>query len=358
MYFCKLFMEHKVKPIVIAGPCSVESRGQLAAVTEALASLPQLSLIRAGVWKPRTRPGGFEGLGEPALQWMRELSQRYGVSYCCEVARPEHVALCRQYGIGTVWIGARTTANPFMVDELCQELCGSGMRVLVKNPVSPDVRLWLGAIERLKKSGVIDIVAVHRGFNMYHNDGYRNAPLWEVAMEFRREQPDIPILCDPSHIGGRRDLVERLSTVALQLDYDGLMVEVHPHPDEALTDMAQQITPSELSTMLERLHRQCPRPNDGTDPSPELAALRSEIDSIDHSLLRMLGRRMDISRHIAAVKREHNMTVYQSGRWADVVRDRLALAASVGLDRSFTKELLEKIHAESVRVQMESGDSK
>lgn len=343
-----------MKPIVIAGPCSVESRGQLAAVTEALAPLPQVSLIRGGVWKPRTRPGGFEGLGEPALQWMQELSQRYGVSYCCEVARPEHVALCLQYGIGTVWIGARTTANPFMVDELCQGLQGSGMRVLVKNPVSPDVRLWLGAIERLRKCGVDDIVDVHRGFSMYHNDGYRNAPLWEVAMEFRREQPDIPILCDPSHMGGRRDLVERLATVALQLDYDGLMVEVHTHPDEALTDREQQITPTDLSALLERLHDQLSRQGDEGQTSPELTALRSEIDNIDHGLLRMLGRRMELSRRIATVKRERNMAVYQSGRWTDVVRDRLAMAASVGLDSSFTKELLEKIHAESVRVQMEN----
>ncbi len=347
-------MDKNVKPIVIAGPCSVESRGQLAAVTEALAALPQVSLIRGGVWKPRTRPGGFEGLGEPALQWMQELSQRHGVAYCCEVARPEHVALCQQYGIGTVWIGARTTANPFMVDELCQGLRGSGMRVLVKNPVSPDVRLWLGAIERLRKSGVDDIVAVHRGFSMYHNDGFRNAPLWEVAMEFRREQPDVPILCDPSHMGGRRDLVERLATVALQLDYNGLMVEVHPHPDDALTDKEQQITPADLSALLERLQDQLSRQGNEGQSSPELTALRSEIDNIDHSLLRMLGRRMELSRRIATVKRERNMAVYQSGRWADVVRDRLAMAASLGLDSSFTKELLEKIHAESVRVQMEN----
>lgn len=346
-------MDSKKKPFIIAGPCSVESRDQLASVTGALAALPQVSLVRGGVWKPRTRPGGFEGLGEPALQWMRELSLRYGVSYCCEVARPEHVALCRQYGIGTVWIGARTTANPFMVDELCQELRGGAMRVLVKNPVSPDVRLWIGAIERLRQCGVGDIVAVHRGFSMYHNNGYRNAPLWEVAMEFRREMPDVPILCDPSHMGGRRDLVEQLAVAALQLDYDGLMVEVHPRPDEALTDNGQQITPDALADLLQHLASLFPHPDSERLSPPQLTALRSEMDEIDHSLLRMLGRRMELSRRIASVKREHKMAVYQSGRWADVVRDRLEMAASLGLDPAFTKELLEKIHAESVRVQME-----
>ena len=201
-------------------------------------------MIRAGVWKPRTRPGAFEGLGEPALGWMQEFSKKYGVEYCCEVARPEHVALCRQYGIRTVWLGARTTGNPFMVEELCEALRGSGMAVLVKNPTSPDVRLWIGAVERLQQAGISDITAVHRGFAMYHNQGYRNAPLWEVALELRREMPQLPILCDPSHMGGSADLVEPLARAAMQLDYNGLMVEVHPQPAAAWSDGGQQLTPA------------------------------------------------------------------------------------------------------------------
>ena len=219
---------------VIAGPCSVESREQLRQVTAALAAMPQVKLIRAGVWKPRTRPGGFEGLGEPALQWMQELAQEFGVQYCCEVAKPKHVELCIRYGIGTVWIGARTSGNPFMVEEICQALRGSDMQVMVKNPTSPDVRLWLGAIERLRQCGIADISAVHRGFDMYHNLGYRNAPLWEVPMTLRREMPEVPLLCDPSHIGGNRELVAPLVQTAAQFDFDGLMVEVHPDPDAAL----------------------------------------------------------------------------------------------------------------------------
>lgn len=355
-------MDKNDKPYLIAGPCSVESREQLQTVVRALCAIPQVKAIRCGVWKPRTRPGGFEGLGEPALQWMKELADSplrmadgSPLRFCCEVARPEHVELCRQYGIATVWLGARTTANPFMVEELSEALKDSNMRVLVKNPLNPDVRLWLGAIERLQKCGVRDIMAIHRGFSMYHNSGYRNAPLWEVAMEFRREQPSIPILCDPSHMGGRRELVESLSSAAMKLDYDGLMIEVHPHPADALTDAPQQITPDELIHLatkiidtLRQRHDLIPAPL-----STALAALRSEIDSVDHAMLRMLAHRMDLSRQIATLKSQSQMSVYQAKRWEEVLQNRLSLADELGLSPSFTKELLDKIHAESVRIQME-----
>ena len=253
---------------VIAGPCSVESREQLRQITAALSAMPRVSLIRAGVWKPRTRPGGFEGLGEPALQWMQELAQEYGVQYCCEVARPEHVELCQRYGVTTVWIGARTTGNPFMVEELCSALAGSGMTVL------------LGAIERVLQAGVDSVGAVHRGFSMYHNQGYRNAPLWEVPMTLRREMPQIPLLCDPSHIGGRSDLVAQLANTAAQFDYDGLMVEVHPDPESALTDVPQQLTPAAFADLLSSL------PSVASHLSPvtsqQLLPLRRQIDEIDH----------------------------------------------------------------------------
>ena len=337
---------------IIAGPCSVESREQLREVTAALAALPQVGMIRAGVWKPRTRPGGFEGLGEPALGWMQELAAEYGVKYCCEVARPEHVALCLQYGIRAVWLGARTTGNPFMVEELCAAMRGSDMAVLVKNPTSPDVRLWLGAIERLQQAGIGDITAVHRGFAMYHSQGYRNAPLWEVALELRRERPELPILCDPSHMGGSADLVEPIALAAMQLDYDGLMVEVHPHPEAAWSDGGQQLTPAALQQLIEGLQHLSETV--AGEPHPALAALRGHIDDLDHEMLTLLARRMELSRQIADIKREQGMTIYQSKRWEAVMQDRLRLAAGLGLDESFTKELFEKIHAESVRVQMES----
>lgn len=335
---------------VIAGPCSVESREQLRQVTAALAAMPQVKLIRAGVWKPRTRPGGFEGLGEPALQWMQELAQEFGVQYCCEVAKPKHVELCIRYGIGTVWIGARTSGNPFMVEELCSALAGSGMTVMVKNPTSPDVSLWLGAIERVLQAGVAGVGAVHRGFAMYHNQGYRNAPLWEVPMTLRREMPEIPLLCDPSHIGGRRDLVAQLANTAAQFDYDGLMVEVHPDPESALTDASQQLTPAAFADLLSSLSPVASHLSPVT--SQQLIPLRRQIDEIDHELLSLLARRMEMSRQISFIKRDLQMPVYQSGRWADVVADRMEQAAALGLDADFTRALLEKIHGESIRVQL------
>lgn len=347
-----MFMDKNNQPYVIAGPCSVESRAQLEAVTEAMRKVPQVKMIRAGVWKPRTQPGGFEGLGEQALRWMQQLSNRYSVQYCCEVVRPEHVSLCHRYGIRTVWIGARTTANPFMVDEICQALQGSDMTVLVKNPVCPDVRLWIGAIERLHKIGVREMAAVHRGFSMYDNQGYRNAPLWDVAMELRHQMPQLPILCDPSHIGGKASLVAQLAHRAMLLNYDGLMVEIHPHPADALTDALQQLTPAELRALLDTL----PNPSaSSASTAPELDNMRLEIDDIDQNLLRLLAKRMEVSRNIASLKHRLNMSVYQPDRWGRMMNDRLALAEQMQLKSDFVKELMEKIHAESVRIQMENS---
>lgn len=357
--FAKLFMEQNDRPFIIAGPCSVESREQLQAVCEALCRMPRVRMIRGGVWKPRTRPGGFEGLGEPALRWMKEISDSdlrmsdgSRVHFCCEAARPEHVELCLQYGIQTVWLGARTTANPFMVEEICEALRGSGMQVMVKNPMNPDLKLWLGAIERLQQAGIEHVAAVHRGFSVYHwrNDGhvYRNDPLWEVALELRRQRPDIPVICDPSHIGGDSRLVAPLALAAVQLDYDGLMLEVHPSPADALTDGTQQLTPDELSSLL------APLPYTSGNGNPaSLEPLRKQIDDIDHEILSLLSRRMNLSRQIAHIKREQQLTVYQAKRWEEVMKDRLQLATELGLDADFVEEILEKIHGESIRIQMD-----
>ena len=345
-----MILDRSKRPIIVAGPCSAESREQLAEVCRTVGAMPEVKLIRAGVWKPRTRPGGFEGLGEQALKWMQQLSREYHVQFCCEVALPEQVELCQRYGIHAVWLGARTTTNPFMVDELCAALGGSGMTVMVKNPVCPDARLWIGAIERLRQAGIDDLCAVHRGFNMYNNRGYRNHPMWEVPLELRREMPEIPFICDPSHIGGHAELVAPLAKIAHQLDYDGLMVEVHPHPADAWTDAAQQLTPDALRDIIATWHHS--KPMAEADTAADLAPLRRRIDEIDHELVTLLAQRMTVSRHIADIKRGNGMPVYQPARWADVVADRLRQAEVLGLDISFTKELLEKIHAESVRVQI------
>lgn len=333
----------------MAGPCSVESRGQLEAITQELMTMPQVGLIRAGVWKPRTRPGGFEGLGRIALEWMQELAEQYKVNYCCEVASPTHVELCMQYGIQTVWIGARTTANPFMIGELCRALKGTNMSVMVKNPVCPDARLWIGAIERLAEVGISDVAAVHRGFNMYNNRGYRNAPMWEVAMEFRRECPNVPILCDPSHMGGQRSLIASIAFNAVQLAYDGLMIEVHPNPEQAWSDAPQQLSPAELQSLLSTTMPQHPLPR---KDYPQLLPLREQIDEIDHELLSLLSQRMAISKRISSIKDELKIPVYQSSRWAEVMDDRLRFANDIGLNGEFTRDIMEKIHAESVRVQL------
>lgn len=350
-------MKQNDRPFIIAGPCSVESREQLWSVSEALCQIPRVRMIRGGVWKPRTRPGGFEGLGEQALRWMKEISDSplrmsdgSRVRFCCEVARPEHVELCQQYGVDTLWIGARTTANPFMVEEICEALRGcSDMQVLVKNPVSPDLNLWIGATERLQQAGIKYIAAIHRGFNSYRGrvdrHDYRNDPLWEIALEFHQMQPGIPLFCDPSHIGGDSRLVAPLALAAVQLDFDGLLIEVHPSPANALTDAAQQLTPDQLATLLSVLPFSC---NDNVGLEP----LRSQIDDIDHELLSLLCRRMNLSRQIATIKRKRQMPVYQAKRWDEVMSDRLRLADDLGLNPEFIKEVLEKIHSESVRVQM------
>lgn len=337
------------RPYVIAGPCSVESRRQLEAAVEALKTLPQVAMVRCGVWKPRTRPGGFDGLGEKALQWMSELKRENPeLRFCCEVARPEHVELALAYGIDAVWVGARTTANPFMVQELSEALRGAVLPVWVKNAPSPDVRLWIGTIERFKGVGLTDVGAIHRGFDVFKNEGFRNAPLWEVPIELRRTMPEVPILCDPSHIAGRREPLQMLSQTAMDLGFDGLMVEVHPCPQEALTDAQQQITPDALQQLLDGLVM--PH-TDTAVADDQLRLLREQIDTVDRQMLQLYAARLDLSRQIAQVKAQGNLAVFQPKRWDALLRQRLESARQLGLSPDFVKEIFEKIHVESVRVQ-------
>lgn len=345
-------------PYIVAGPCSVEGREQIASVALALARLPQVSMVRCGVWKPRTRPGGFEGHGEVALQWIAEcraavdaVREENGggrLLFCCEVARPEHVETVLRYGIDAVWIGARSTASPFVVQELTEALRGTKLPVMVKNAPSPDVRLWMGAMERCRQVGVEDLKAVHRGFDVYRNDGYRNNPLWEIPIELRRLMPDVPILCDPSHIAGRREPLAALSQTAMDLGFDGLMIETHPKPEKALTDAGQQISPDELAALLAGLVM---RSTDSRVADEELRLLREQIDYIDKDVLRLMSARFEVARQIARVKEEGNLAVFQPKRWDTVLRQRMEAAERQGVDPAFVKALFEKIHAESVRVQ-------
>ncbi len=336
------------KPSIIAGPCSIESEQQLRAVAEPLSRDNRIAMIRCGVWKPRTRPGGFEGLGEAALRWIAAVKKDFSsLRFCCEVANPEHVELCLTYGIDAVWIGARTSVNPFLVGELAQALKGTALAVMVKNPITPDVGLWIGAIERLQQAGIDDLAAVHRGFSTYNNFHYRNNPLWEIPIELKRQMPDLPLFCDPSHIGGRRDLVAPLSQMALDLHFDGLLIECHPDPDNALTDSAQQITPAELTSLLDNLKV---RQYNAIGPS-DLQRLREQLDVIDSELLRLLSQRMQLSKDIGKIKHAHNMPLFQPLRWQQVLEHQIETGKQLGLDEQFIKELSEKIHGESLRMQ-------
>lgn len=337
------------KPYIVVGPCSVESREQLGEVVQALSRVPQVDMVRCGVWKPRTHPGVFEGCGEEALRWIAELKRVYPeLRFCCEVARAEHVGLALKYGIEGMWIGARTTANPFAVQEVTEALRGCEVTVMVKNAPSPDVQLWIGAVERCRQVGLKDIVAVHRGFDVFKNGNYRNSPLWEVPIELRRLEPELPILCDPSHIAGRREPIVALAQTAMNLGFDGLMVEVHPHPDKAYTDAGQQITPSDLEKMLGAL---VVRQTDSSVADEQLQRLREEIDVLDGQLLQVLAARLGVANEIAKVKEKGNLAVYQPKRWEQVLQQRRRMADELGLMPEFVEEIFEKIHAESVRVQ-------
>lgn len=335
-------------PYIIAGPCSVESREQLSTIVASLSQMPQVKMIRCGVWKPRTRPGGFEGLGEPALQWISELKKEYpNTKFCCEVASTTHVELALQYGIDALWVGARTAGNPFSMTELTESLKGCDLPIMIKNPMTPDANAWIGAIERCQHVGLTHVAAIHRGFDVYNNMGYRNNPLWEVPIELHRRMPELPIICDPSHISGRSDWVAKLSQTALDFNFDGLMIEVHNQPQNALTDAQQQITPKELETLLNNLVMR----QEGDSTNNDLVILREKIDLIDDDLMKLLEQRIDLVREIAKIKARQNMTIVQPKRWEEKVKNQMEHAQKLGISKDFIKELFEKIHAESVRIQ-------
>lgn len=336
------------RPCIIAGPCSIESKEQFFDVMSYLSTNNQVDIIRCGIWKPRTRPGGFEGIGEEGLKWIKDYKKEFpNINFAIEVAQPTHIELCLKYNIDVIWIGARTSSNPFSMNELSECLKGINIPVMIKNPPIPDVKLWIGAIERIKNTGIKDIAAIHRGFFTHNNYGFRNNPLWEIPIEIKRTHPDLPLICDPSHISGNSSIVQSIAQSAMDLNFDGLMIEVHPYPSKALTDKEQQLTPSEFEILLNNL---VIRKNIDTTPI-ELDLLRKKIDMLDLELLSILSQRIDVSKQIASIKANNNMSVLQINRWQEVLDSRMNSAEKLGISPEFIQKIMEQIHTESVRVQ-------
>ncbi len=332
---------------LVAGPCSAENEAQVMATATALQRMG-VTLFRAGVWKPRTRPGGFEGMGEEALPWLAKVKNELGMKVATEVATPKHVESALTYGIDALWIGARTTTNPFAVQEIAEALRGSHVPVFVKNAMVPDVKLWCGAVERLKNSGVEQLAAVHRGFGVLEETTFRNAPLWRIPIEFRRQMPDIPMLCDPSHIAGRADLVETVAHQAVDMGFSGLMIEVHNAPASALSDSAQQLSPEVFNAFLQALNLK----QRAIVKDAELAQLRADIDQHDSELFRLLAERMEIVRKVGELKKREGTPVLQTERYNQILQRRMSEAAALGLSEDFVKQVMELIHEEAVCQQL------
>lgn len=340
--------QRKQQPhVVIAGPCSAETEEQVMGVARSLAA-QGCRIFRAGVWKPRTKPGTFEGNGVRVMPWLQRVKAETGMLIATEVAIPEHVKQCLRYGIDLVWIGARTSANPFAMQALAEALRGTDIPVLVKNPINPDIELWIGAFERLNQAGVRRLGAIHRGFCNYGEKLYRNTPMWPIPIELRRRCPSMPIFCDPSHIGGRSELIAPLSQQAMDMGFDGLIVECHCHPDEAWSDAQQQITPEALQTLLDHLVVRSQREGLG---SP-LLQLRSDIDEIDRQLMALLAQRMRVCRAVGEYKKASNLTVLQPDRYEQLLQARREQAVKCGLSPDAVARLFELIHEESIRQQL------
>ena len=335
------------RPLVIAGPCSAETEEQVLDTARSLAA-EGIRICRAGLWKPRTKPGGFEGVGETGIPWLQRVKRETGMYTSTEVATREHVAAALKGGVDLLWIGARTAANPFAMQEIDDALRGADVPVLVKNPVSPDLELWIGAIERIYNAGIRRIGAIHRGFTSIDKSLYRNHPMWAIPIELHRRLPRLPIFCDPSHIGGKRELIAPLSQQAMDLGFDGLIIEAHCSPDCAWSDKAQQVTPEALAYIIRNLVIR-----DESITTESLTELRSQIDKLDDQLLELLSRRMRVSRDIGQYKKEHNMPVLQTQRYEELLARRAGQAEQMGMDREFMRTVLQAIHEESIRQQME-----
>jgi chorismate mutase len=333
-------------PLLISGPCSAESEEQVMKTAKELNSIG-IKIFRAGIWKPRTKPGGFEGVGVKGLKWLQKVQLKYGMYTAVEVATPKHIRECLKYNVDILWIGARTTVNPFAVQELANALEGVDIPVLIKNPVNPDLDLWIGAIERFYNAGVTRLGVIHRGFSTLDKKIYRNSPQWHIPIELHRQLPELPIICDPSHMGGSRELIAPISQQALDLNFNGLLIESHCNPDKALSDANQQVTPKVLKDILDNLVIRT-----GHQNLEELAILRHKIDELDDSLLELLLRRMNVSKEIGLYKKENNMPILQEQRYNEILQKRILQAQRIGMDAEFMKTILVAIHEESIRHQM------
>ena len=336
-------------PLVIAGPCSAETEEQVLKIAHELKDT-DVNYFRAGIWKPRTRPGNFEGVGALGLKWLQKVKEETGLKVCTEVANAAHVKLALEHDIDLLWIGARSTVSPFIMQEIAEALEGTDKIVLVKNPVNPDLALWLGGIERLYSAGIKNLGAIHRGFSAYGKSKFRNNPEWQLAIEFQNKFPDLPLICDPSHITGKRNMVQEISQVALDLNFDGLMIETHFDPDNAWSDAAQQITPTSLIKMMEDLKVRKVTEID-IEYRDSLNNLRTQINVIDDQLIDLLGKRMSIADGIGELKKDNNVAVLQSRRWNEILGNMILEGESKGLSEEFVLKMFKAIHQESINHQ-------
>ncbi|WP_219223384.1 chorismate mutase [Pedobacter antarcticus] len=342
----------KSEPLIISGPCSAETEEQLLSTAHLLAATGKVSVLRAGIWKPRTRPGEFEGIGSIGLEWLKRAKAETGLPTAVEVATAKHVEEALAAGVDILWIGARSTANPFTVQEIADALKGVDIPVLVKNPVNPDISLWIGALERINNAGITKLGAIHRGFSSYEKSSFRNEPMWELAIQLKTHCPELPIINDPSHICGNRELIPYISQKALDMDMQGLMIESHIDPSVAWTDAKQQVTPAALEELVSKLSVREPE-STNTAFSDKLAELRKQIDKIDDTLITKLGERMAIVEKIGQYKRDNKVTILQVNRWDEILKKGSAFARAMKLDLNFTEKFLELVHGESIRKQNE-----
>lgn len=336
-------------PLVISGPCSAESEKQLLQTASALSRIRQVKVFRAGIWKPRTRPDLFEGVGNKGLEWLNTVREETGLLTAVEVATGEHIERSLKAGIDILWIGARTVMNPFSVQEISGALQGCDIPVMIKNPVSPDINTWIGSIERINLAGITKLAAIHRGFYCYNKSIFRNTPMWDIPIELKRLFPVLPVICDPSHISGRRDLIPEIAQKALDLEMNGLMIESHIDPDNALTDAAQQLSPKDLRSLLNHLEI---RKKSGDETFKDtIQQLRGEIDMLDSELLNILARRIEVVKKIGENKKLHQVTILQLKRWQEIIQDRLEKGARMGLREEFLVRILNLIHQEMIDLQ-------
>ena len=336
-------------PLLIAGPCSAETEEQVLKIAHDLKN-SAVSIFRAGIWKPRTRPGGFEGVGAIGLKWLQKAKKETGLLMAVEVANAHHVKLALEHDIDVLWIGARTTVNPFAVQEIADALHGTDKIVLLKNPVNPDLSLWIGGLERLYQADIKNLGVIHRGFSTYEKTKYRNNPEWQIAIDLHNKFPDLPLICDPSHITGKRTMIQEVSQQALDLNYDGLMIETHIDPDNAWSDAAQQVTPAVLIQLFSELKVRN-LTDDADDFNQRMNQLRTQIDDFDHKLIEILGRRMSIADQIGTLKKERNVAILQNKRWQELLDKMITDGENKGLSQEFIIQLFKAIHQESIHHQ-------